>query len=827
MTREDWQRIKRIAADARDRPAPARDRFVAAACAGDEDLRRQVESLLGSMDAAEHLYETPALAGGTTAMRDAFRREVPAGALVGPYCIEREIGRGGMGSVYLGVRADGAFAQRVAVKVVDSVANEEVVHRFRTERQILAALDHPNIARLLDGGSTADGVPFLTMEYVDGVPIDQFCERHNLGLAERLDLFRRVAAAVHYAHQRLIIHRDIKPGNILVAADGTPKLLDFGIAKVLEPDGASSRRTMLRAMTPESASPEQVRGEPITVASDVYALGALLYRLISGQSPYGSEPRSEAALLQAICDVVPVPPLVARARSGLPPWPAGVFARDLDAIVLMALRKEPERRYGSAAQFADDVERFSGRRPVRAAPDSPTCRARKFVARHRLPVAIACAALIAVVGGAGAAIYQSAVARREHARAEQRFSDVRRMANSFVFEFHDAIADLPGSLAARQLVVKRAAGYLDELAAEANDDVALQRELATANLRLADIMGGGGTSNLGDLPGAEARYQTALRLFERLVSRQQPAAEDVDGLARVHVQMSRLSVLQGDLETAERRARDAVELLLSAPHAAANTATPFQQLGFVQGRRGNTAAAIESLRQALSNARQQLAGDADNAPLIARFARIGTDYGDQLAKNGQENEALAVLDEARSALDRLLQREPLNSRHRLNLVYLLNLRGQALQSQQRWSDASHAFAEALAVGELLQQAAPDDHEVQLTLNITRHWHAVAIARSGDTATAVRTLRRAVKDGEAIVERAPSNLFAASQLAAARLELAKSLLRDDPSSREGCTALHLGLESGRQLETRGQRMDVTDTERDHLQELATACTSANR
>jgi tetratricopeptide (TPR) repeat protein len=826
MTREEWLRIKRIAGDARELPGEDQAAFVKQACTGDEELRRRVQELMASASAAEGLYETPAVTvdGVPPILSDALRRtDVMRGAVIGPYRIVREIGRGGMGSVYLGKRTDGTFEQQVAIKVVGSVASDEILRRFRNERRILATLEHANIARLLDGGSTPDGVPFLIMEYVEGVPIDQYCESRGLDLTARLELFRRVCAVVHYAHQRLVIHRDIKVGNILVTGDGTPKLLDFGIAKMLEQDDPGT--TMLRVMTPESASPEQVRGEAITIAADVYGLGVLLYRLLSGQSPFASGHRTEADLLRAICEETPVPPLLARARAGAPPWSAGRFAKDLDSIVLMALRKEPERRFGSAAQFADDIERFLRQMPVRAAADSPVYRARKFLTRHRRPVAVIVAALLAVLVGAAIAVYEASVAQRERSLAQQRFRDVRHMANLFLFEFHDAIADLPGSLAARQLVVRRAVDYLDGLASEAQGDVVLQRELATANLRLADIMGGGGTSNLGDIPAAEARYQIALGLFERLVSREQRAAEDVDWLARVHVQMSRLSVLRGDLETAERRARDAVALLLAAPDAVANTATPYHQLGFIQGRRGKTAEALASLSQATRNAREQLAAESDNAALIARFSRIATDYGDQLAKNGQYDESLRVLDEARAALDRLLHRDPLNTRHGVSLVYLLNLRGQALQSQGRWADAFTAFAEALMTGERLHEASPDDYEARLSLNITRHWYASAAARSGDIVTAVRTLRKAVNDGEAFVARAPSNLYAANQLAAARVELGEALLETEPRSREGCRQLRLGVDSWRELETQGQTLDDLQGRRAELEKLAARCAGA--
>jgi serine/threonine protein kinase len=388
VTRDQWRRIKSVAAAAWDQPTEARATFLDSACAGDPSLRREVEQLLESTDAAATMYEAPALSGlGVAAAFDAIARAQPAivGVRIGPYRIERELGRGGMGGVYLGERVDGEFDHRVAIKFVGNVASAAIIERFREERRILATLDHPNIARLLDGGTSSSGIPYVVMDYVDGVPIDEYCIRHNLSVRAKLELFRQVCAAVDYAHQQLVVHRDIKASNILVTPAGVPKLLDFGIAKIVEPREPAAV-TAVRALTPESASPEQIRSEPITIAADVYALGVLLYRLLTGRSPYGST-LSDHDLMQAICERTPDPPGI---------------DRDLDLIVLKALRKEPERRYGSVEQLSADVARYLNAEPVLAAPDSASYRMRKFVARHRTSVAIA--AIIGVTAAVAAAV---------------------------------------------------------------------------------------------------------------------------------------------------------------------------------------------------------------------------------------------------------------------------------------------------------------------------------------------------------------------------------------------------------------------------------------
>ncbi|HEV7502973.1 MAG TPA: serine/threonine-protein kinase, partial [Vicinamibacteria bacterium] len=347
-----------------------------------------MESLLAAHERAGEFLETPGVAsfGAAEAVFGApLPVSRPFASGIGRYRILRELGQGGMGVVYLAERADATFEKKAAIKVVHGgLASGVLKERFRHERRILATLDHPNIARLLDGGTTRDGLPYFVMEYVDGVPVDAYCETPPLPVRTRLALFLQICAAVQYAHQHLVIHRDLKASNVLVTAGGTPKLLDFGIAKLVEPGALpqDETRTGLRALSLQAASPEQVRGEPMAVTSDVYSLGVLLYRLLAGRSPYGPDRGSDPELLRAIFDDVPVrPSLVA------PPERRRELRGDLDWIVLKALRKEPARRYGSVEQLSDDISRHLTGRPVLAGPDSWQYRARKFVARNRTLIA--------------------------------------------------------------------------------------------------------------------------------------------------------------------------------------------------------------------------------------------------------------------------------------------------------------------------------------------------------------------------------------------------------------------------------------------------------
>ena len=361
----------------------ARDRFVQASCPDDGTLRLELKRLLAAHDRAGSFLDGPALAS----VADGFADWV--GRRLGVYEIVREIGKGGMGVVFLAMRADELFRKQVAIKVLRSnLDGRELLDRFDRERHILASLDHSNIARLIDGGTTEEGLPYVVMEYVEGQPIDAFCRDRQLSLAQRLELFKTLCSAVHYAHQNLVVHRDLKPSNIVVTAEGQPKLLDFGIAKLLETDTRGETNTGMRPMTLAYASPEQITGGVITTGSDVYALGVVLYELVSGERPFPGSGQSEHEMMRLICDQVPEAPSRAITRDpadhGLGQKQRRHIASDVDTIVLKALQKEPARRYSSAEQLSDDITRYLTGRPVLARKDTVAYRAEKFIRRDGL-----------------------------------------------------------------------------------------------------------------------------------------------------------------------------------------------------------------------------------------------------------------------------------------------------------------------------------------------------------------------------------------------------------------------------------------------------------
>jgi serine/threonine-protein kinase len=454
----DVERLRRadeIVQAALDGGATELPALLDAECAGDARLRAEVESLLGYRERAKDFIETPAFAlgAGLFAGGDDDDGAGCEGRRIGPYRVVREIGRGGMGAVYLAERADGEFQQQVAVKIIRQIlAGSETRRHFKRERQILASLNHPNIARLLDGGVSADGEPFLTMEYVEGVRIDDYAGAHQLSTNARLGLFRQVCAAVQYAHQNLVIHRDLKPSNILVTAEGVPKLLDFGIAKLLDPEGedaGAQTLTELGVMTPEYASPEQFRGESVTTASDVYSLGVVLYELLAGHRPYRLKSRKPDDVARAICEQEPERPSAAfrdgvmgrrghgeikESSSSIPPRPSVLRSQlrgDLDNIVLMAMRKEATRRYASVGQFSEDIRRHMDGLPVIARKDTLKYRSAKFIKRNKLGVAVAALVVLTLIGGIVAVSWQARVAAQERDRARIEAAKAERI-NAFL-----------------------------------------------------------------------------------------------------------------------------------------------------------------------------------------------------------------------------------------------------------------------------------------------------------------------------------------------------------------------------------------------------------
>ncbi len=511
-----WERLKALFDRAVEMPAEERKEFLSELKIDERTLFDELYELIAVDEAAAAaLDETD---GGDEAAS-------LIGTSIGSYRIVRELGRGGMGTVFEGLREDGDFEKRVAIKLTGrSIFSDDLIRRFRNEKQILARLEHPNIVRLLDGGITATHVPYYVMEFVDGMPITRFAAANSLDTRSRLELFLKVTDAVAYAHRQLVVHRDLKPSNILVTPEGSVKLLDFGIAKGLEDEHQTL--TMGVPLTPDYASPEQIKGDAVSTGSDVYSLGVLLFELLTGLDPAAIYGERKQYFHQAVLDTDPVRPSEAVTRhrrnkgetagDGSRELARGL-AGDLDNIILHCLEKAPESRYPTVDGLAADIRAFLEGMPVAAHPQSRAYRWRKYARRNAMPLAAASAALLLIFAGSGAAVYQSTVAREQQQLAEARFQQVRKVANALIFDYHDEIAKLEGSLALREKLISDAVDYLDAISAADVTDTTLLYDLGVAYRKIGDVQGLNYVSNMGNIEAALINYQKSVNTFAKLI----------------------------------------------------------------------------------------------------------------------------------------------------------------------------------------------------------------------------------------------------------------------------------------------------------------------
>jgi hypothetical protein len=556
MTSAAWSQVRNLFDTLIERPAAEREAGLAAA-AVDDAVRAEVRSLLGHHDAGENFLAAPA------ALPPAEGDTPPPRC--GAWALGRALGTGGMGEVFEARRADGSFEGRAAIKLLkrgmDSAA---VLQRFALERNALARLNHPHIARLLDAGLSGDGRPFFAMELVEGAPIDRAAQGQPL--EQRLALFLQLADAVAYAHRSLLVHRDLKPGNVLVDADGQVKLLDFGIARALAPiEGADATvGAAAPPFTPHYASPEQARGEPVTTATDIYSLGVLLYVMLTGARPTGRDARTPAEAVKSVLEEAPTrPSALSPAVATDPDWTRQRkrLRGDLDKVLLKALDKDVQRRYASVDALAADVRAFLAGRPVSARAPSPAYLAAKFVRRHRAASVASAVALVAMVGGTGAALWQARLAEAQRAVAQQRFVQVRQLAKQLVFKYHDQVENLPGAAQAREALLTDAAVFLDELAKAAVDDLGLAEELAGTYYRIARLQGIDQSINTGAHDAAGASLAKAIALTRRYVDRADAGTPALTVAVNMRVSQAEVWQRSGRMAEADAAIRDALPLL--------------------------------------------------------------------------------------------------------------------------------------------------------------------------------------------------------------------------------------------------------------------------
>ena len=691
---DDENSLERLFDEALSLPPGQRQAFVEQACPDPE--RR--ERLFRLLDAAPFVHEPK------------------PGDRVGAYVIVQQLGHGGMGTVYL---AEQPLLNRlVALKMIQSgQQNGMALDRFIAEQRALARLTHPNIATIYEAGFTDGGFPFFTMEYVDGAPIDAFCIENRLGISERLRLFRDLCAAVHFVHSNAVLHRDIKPGNVLVTKDRQVKLLDFGLAKSLsaaQPDPTVS----LLAFTPSYASPEQIRGDTLTVQSDAFSLGVVLYLLLTGFHPFAAA--TPGLTEHAVLHLDPVRPSakvrervaaqdkdtpVASASGPNPAHLARLLQGDLDNIVMTALEKDAGRRYASVYQFSEDIQRHFDHVPLVAHAPTWQYRGRKFLRRYRAGVLVATTLLVILIASSVSIAWQWRVAQRERGRADRRFNDVRRLANSFLFDFDKAIQDVPGTTAAQQLIVDRAREYLDSLARE-SDDPQLTRELATAYEKVGDVEGDPYSQSLGEPGAALESYTKALALREKLPRNVDTMYE----LAGSHLKIADVAWVQRNWKQAEQNYSMAMQLDEQALSSTPTRVDIRKQLSLVYTGMGDTAVEVDDLAAAERDHQRSLqiryalangGGPAEQRSLAVGFLKLGDVANDR----GEIPGAIERYQAALRIFHQLAAADPRNAQFRSNRIATLNRLGLAQRKNGQTGKALASQQEALA---LATEAARED-----------------------------------------------------------------------------------------------------------------------
>lgn len=731
MTPEQWRDIEQHFDHALTLPRDQRHAWIDG-LATDPIVADEVRALIDAHDTHHPLIDAP------------IHDRLPKGLRVGPYAVDELIGTGGMSAVYLGHRVDGQFDKRVAIKLVTGLAEAIDDQRSRGERQILAGLEHPGIARLIDSGLNEFGQPYLVMEHVEGQTLDVWRAAGSPRTRQAcLDVWLKLADAVAYAHRHLVVHRDLKPSNILITAAGDAKLLDFGIAKLLE---AGASGTATHTMTPLYASPEQISGKPVTTATDIYSMGVILCELVAGVHPHQRTGRSAHDTATAIL-------------SEAPAIPASIPA-DLAAIIGMALRKDPQRRYLTIDQFADDVRRYRRGLPVAARPDSLGYRVARFVQRNRVATAVTALLLITAAAGVATTLWQSR-------RAQRRFDEVRALARYLVFDFHDAVQKLPGSTELQKNVVEQSLGYLDRLAQEAGDDSGLTLELAEGYLRLGDVLGNPFMPNLGNTAKAVESYDKGLALGDQIYRRDPANLRAKRVVADLKQQRGSSSGFHGTAAEGIRELKDALgmrrELAALAPQDAAEQlklARVLSALGTRLGQSGGsqieTSESAALHKESLSVVNAALATSPGHAGLLRQKVQSLAAIGLSTATTNPA-EAIARFKDALAAVEELphADRDALNMR-RQRASILMQL-GWSHGQSRAFTEGMAEYDEAAGILESIAAGDPANMAAQYHLTSAYRGRGIVCEYAGDLPCAIGNFERAAAIHKALSEKDPSSV----------------------------------------------------------------------
>jgi len=784
---DDWRRLQELFDEVCGLDEGSRHKVLNERCNGDGHLRSAVERMVNA-------YEQERTANAEGRMASEGRR-------FGAWQTLQLLARGGMGEVWLARRADGQHEQQAALKILSPyLAAPDSVERFRRERQLLARLQHPNIARLLDGGMSSRGEPYLVMEYVEGIRLDRYSDERRLTIRERLQLMIKVCGAVNSAHQYLVVHRDLKPGNILVTADGEPKLLDFGIAKMIDPEtGREENATVNLFLTPMYASPEILRGQPATVASDIYSLGVVMYELLTGRRPFGTAQSFPAEEMErAFRDTAPARPsqvteAAAAKRSTTPARLRQILEGDLTTILNKTLQHDPSQRYQSAERLAEDLSFYLSNRPILARPQTLRYRATKFISRNRLSVGLAGLTLLGVTVGVTSTIAEKRV-------AEGRFQDVRRLAHYVLFDLYDDVSNLTGSTKVRAEMANRATDYLNALSREAKDDRGLRLELADGYLRLGDIQGNMFRTNLGDTRAALVTYQKGLDLLESL--KDDPDAVRLRTLIELHRAQATDSVsftkeafnrLHAAVERFERVAGTSkVEDDYQLGLAYSLLGVLVQQHGGWTSMSGVTG---NELDRAETYLRHAAASEPSNSTYAYSLAEL-LDRRAQLYAALYPQRAIAYDQQALDVLNQV--REP-NRSYAPFRILLARLHSDMLYAYSQLNQFDAALEHSRLAEQIylpLVAASPEDRDVRYRLAVLRRLAGTVNAYAKHWTESAEYFAKGIADYDILLQTGPNSQYRGYQ-AELRMRMADSLWEAD-RKQQAETAANDGLAEFREL-----------------------------
>lgn len=788
-------------------------------------LRAEVESMLEF----ESTELDPLFSFSDAGTEEEIRTPSPfIGKTIGKYLVLEKLGSGGMGTVFLAARADGSFDQKVALKLIKrGMDSEAVLKRFLNERRILASLEHPFIARLLDGGSTDEGLPFFVMEYIEGRTIVEHSASDELKIEDKLRLFRDICSAVSFAHQNLVIHRDLKPSNIMVTAEGSPKLLDFGIAKVTSAGSSLITATQQFVFTPDYASPEQVRGEQLTTASDIYSLGVILYEILAGRLPYKTTGGNFIEILKTVTETEAQRPS-AVTNDG---QAAKILRGDLDNIVLKCVRKEPERRYSSVEQLSADIDNYLNGRPVSASSDSWRYRTRKFMRRNVYAVSAIALIMLTLVGGMGATLYQARVARTERERSEKRFKELRQLTSTIMFDMNDKIRQSP--IKARELLVTKALEYLERLLQESDNDPEILREVASAYEKIGEVQSSLFDPALGKSSEALESHKRALEIREKLFAEAGGTAAAGNDVMRSRMFLADIHMVSGEIIEGRNYYQSAISLgeslIAKEPNflrAKQSTAACYARYGQAVLRSGSLGHSLESYQKALKYYEEVVAADPANVQAsrsigvmhsyigyvkletlefaeATRYFRLQLKKGEELSaadpgnmmfqeaitdghywlavslgSEGKIDEALGHIDHAIADQENRADVDTANFGFRNAVADSYLQKGYILAQDDRTADALVSLGTAVEHYEAVIAADAKNLSAKRQLAFTRRYIADALVKQGDTARALNIYSQILTDTLSLVESDPDNTEWQGDIAIIHLKTGEAMAGKD-------------------------------------------------